>query len=94
MQSNQTLKSSELQNLRVKHPQIQYLDAFISDVTGYIRGKRIPIDEAEKIFDVGLQLPESSLLLDSLGDSSDPCGRGISDGDPDGTMHPIPEKCC
>ncbi len=82
--------STELDRLRTKHPEIEYLDAIFPDMNNYIRGKRIPVDEANKLYRDGMQIPESSYLLDYEGASNDPCGRGFSDGDPDGTMFPIP----
>ena len=82
---------TELDRLREKYPNIDYLDAIFPDMNNYIRGKRIPVDEANKLYRTGMQIPESSFLLDYEGASGDPCGRGFSDGDPDGSMFPIPD---
>jgi len=79
------------------HPETRALDAIFADLCGIVRGKRYPIDEADKIFAEGLGFPGSAMLLDVLGESHDPCGRGFSDGDPDvlakavpGTLKPVP----
>ena len=53
------------------------------------RGKRYPIDLADKIFTDGMMLPGSSVLLAVTGDSHDPEGLGFSDGDPDEVAIPI-----
>lgn len=79
----------ELEILIDQYPQVEFVDAIIQDLNGYIRGKRFPVKDAGKIYTSGVQIPESTVLLDFFGESSDPCGRGFSDGDPDGTLRPI-----
>ena len=80
-----------------RHPDTQYLDAILCDLSCVIRGKRYPVDMAEKVFSGGMMLPGSSFLLAVTGDSHDPEGLGFSDGDPDevgipiaGTLAPAP----
>jgi len=65
------------------HPEIAYLNAVFTDQCGTVRGKRIPVEEADKIFTDGLQLPMSVYFLDVTGVNEDIHGRGYSDGDPD-----------
>ena len=71
------------------NPGIDYLNAVFTDQCGTVRGKRVPVSEAPKIFSNGLQLPMSVYFLDVTGVNEDICGRGFSDGDPDGTAFPI-----
>lgn len=71
------------------HPEVSYLNTVFSDQCGTVRGKRVPLGEAAKIFTDGLQLPLSIYFLDVTGSNEDICGRGWSDGDPDGTAYPI-----
>ncbi len=80
---------SELETVQTQYPEIDFVDAIIPDLNGFIRGKRFPIKDAAKIYSSGVQIPESVVLLDFFGESSDPIGRGFSDGDPDGTLRPI-----
>lgn len=80
----------ELERFLAEHPHIRHIDALFVDLCGIIRGKRYPRDELEKLFSKGLQIPTSIYLLDVTGESLDPCGRGFSDGDPDGTAVPVP----
>src|SRR5262249_7465550 len=61
-----------------------------SDICGRPRGKRCPADKLASLYSEGMQSPQSHFLLDTNGDSSDPAGRGFSDGDPDTTLHPVP----
>jgi glutamine synthetase len=71
------------------HPDIAYLNAVFTDQCGTVRGKRIPLSDASKVFTSGLQLPMSVYFLDVTGVNEDICGRGFSDGDPDGNAFPI-----
>ncbi len=66
-----------------QNPKTRYIDAFYSDLSGVIRGKRFPVSSAEKIFKTGVMVPGSCFLLSVTGESFDPCGLGFSDGDPD-----------
>ncbi len=71
------------------HPEVAYLNAVFTDQCGTVRGKRMPLAEAGKVFTDGLELPMSVYFLDVTGENEDIHGRGFSDGDPDGTAHPI-----
>ena len=77
------MSTTALKDYLGQHPQTRYLDAFYSDLSGVIRGKRYSIDNAEKIIESGMMMPGSAFLLSVTGESMDPCGLGFSDGDPD-----------
>jgi|TARA_B100001964_G_scaffold193423_1_gene216591 glutamine synthetase len=79
----------ECENFFKKNPKTKYLDCIISDLSGIIRGKRLPIKDASKLFTEGMQLCYSTFLLDVSGYCPDADGRGFSDGDPDATYYPI-----
>lgn len=72
------------------HPDTVSVDAIFADLSGVVRGKRYPIEYLSKIFDGSMALPASVFLLDTLGRSHDPEGRGFSDGDPDAVVKVIP----
>lgn len=72
-----------------KHPDVETFDAILPDLCGVIRGKRIARAGLENIYVKGFQIPASSVLLDVRGDTNDPEGRGVSDGDPDVTARPV-----
>ncbi len=80
----------DLKAFLAQHPDTQYLDVLFVDICGIVRGKRYPRPEMEKVLSSGMQIPYTVYLLDVTGDSSDPCGRGFDDGDPDGTGLPVP----
>lgn len=75
-------------------PQIQSIDAVLVDINGVLRGKRLPVNEAGRLFDSGMQIPRSVYLMDPRGEMTNPFGRGFGDGDPDGTAWPIPGTIC
>jgi glutamine synthetase len=81
---------AELAALLRRNPEISFIDAVMADLCGVLRGKRFPVGEAAKLFEVGMQIPLSIYLMDAKGEMANPFGRGIDDGDPDGTSWPVP----
>jgi len=80
----------EAQSFLDAHPDIQYLDAFVFDMNCIVRGKRYPRADIPHLYEKGLLLPYSAMVVDVTGDTSDAGGIGFSDGDPDGTLRPVP----
>ncbi len=72
------------------NPELRFIDALLVDVNGILRGKRIPLSDAARLFEAGMQIPSSAYLMDPRGEMTTPFGRGIADGDPDGTAWPLP----
>ena len=79
----------EVSQFLAMHPDVETFDTILPDLCGVIRGKRIARDGLEKIYKNGFQIPASSVLLDVRGDTDDPEGRGVSDGDPDVVARPV-----
>jgi glutamine synthetase len=75
-------------------PEIHEVDAVLVDINGILRGKRLPVTEADRLFESGMQIPQSVYLMDPRGEMTNPFGRGIGDGDPDGTVWPLPQTVC
>tara|TARA_B100000686_G_scaffold165591_1_gene173215 strand:- start:196 stop:1575 length:1380 start_codon:yes stop_codon:yes gene_type:complete len=76
------------------HTNIRWVDFIYSDLTGVIRGKRVPLLEASKVFKEGIQLPVSAHFLDCLGgitniDEDTNFRKGFDDGDHDNLWKPI-----
>src|SRR5260221_6377592 len=71
-------------------PDVREVDALLIDINGIPRGKRFPVAETDRLFESGMQIPQSIYLMDPRGEMTNPYGRGIGDGDPDGTAWPIP----
>ena len=84
----------EFEALVQRHPGLESVDAVLVDICGAIRGKRLPIADAHRLFETGMQLPKSVYLMDAKGEMVNPFGRGFGDGDPDGTAWPVPGTIC
>jgi glutamine synthetase len=72
------------------NPGVEFVDAIVVDISGTIRGKRLPVSDAGRLFETGMQLPRSVYLMDIKGEMVNPFDRGVGDGDPDGTSWPLP----
>ena len=79
----------EFERLVAKNPHVHSLDAVLVDINGVLRGKRLPIGDADRLFETGMQIPRSVYLMDPRGEMTNPFGRGFGDGDPDGTAWPL-----
>lgn len=80
----------ELDRFLLENPEVRYIDAMFPDICGIVRGKRLTLRHAKQLFSGGLQMPGSMLLLSVTGSCMDPLGYGVSDGDPDIAIEPIP----
>ncbi|MGI9318836.1 MAG: glutamine synthetase family protein [bacterium] len=81
--------SDQLSSFLSKHPETRYLDVYYPDLSCVFRGKRYPIQQAEKIFKSGMMSPGGGFLLAVTGECMDPEGMGFSDGDPDEVGMPV-----
>ena len=79
----------DFNNFITENKKVKYLDVILGDLSGIIRGKRIPIADADKIFKSGVQFCYSTFLLDTSGYCPDAEGRGFTDGDPDANYFPV-----
>lgn len=70
------------------HPDVKFVDAFLSDLNGVLRGKRLPAKQALKIFDNGLRLPRSLIGVDIWGYDVMANGLVLETGDVDGLCYP------
>lgn len=61
-------------------PELEYVDAVLADFCGTLRGKRLRIEEAGKLFESGMQIPLSIQLMDAHGEMANPFGRGYGAG--------------
>jgi len=80
---------TEWQAFLAHHPDLVGLDAFIIDANGNALGKRLAIEDADKLFEEGIQFSACAPIADCRGLGHNPQGIGASDGDPDGTALPI-----
>jgi glutamine synthetase len=85
-----SLARIEFDALLLSEPSVEFVDAVLADICGTLRGKRLAVGEAGRLFEAGMQIPLSIYLMDAHGEMTNPFGRGFGDGDPDGTAWPIP----
>ena len=68
----------------------RFVDAFVIDVNGLARGKRLPADDWTHAAGLGVAFSASALVLDAQGNAQGPLGIGTADGDPDAWGKPVP----
>jgi glutamine synthetase len=68
----------------------RFIDVFVADVNGLLRGKRLPATAWPRLATDGVAFSRSALILDASGAVQGPLGLGTENGDPDGTAHPVP----
>jgi glutamine synthetase len=71
-------------------PATRFVDAFVIDMNGIARGKRLPLADFLAARATGIAFSASALLLDAQGNAQGPLGYGTQDGDPDAQGHPVP----
>lgn len=74
-----------------KNPSIDTLEAFVVDVNGMLRGKKIPKASSGKVFKGAMRLPVSAFAVDAFGQDVLAAGLVAETGDNDGTCIPIME---
>ena len=67
--------AGELERLLAAHPRTEFIDPLVADLCGGFRAKRMPIDQAGKLFSQGIEMPYALHLIDATGDSCDPLER-------------------
>jgi len=82
-------QNKELSLFLESHPSLESLELLVPDMNGIIRGKRITVDEADTLYENGLNFPAATHLLDSSGNVIDDLILGTDDGDPDFTARPV-----
>lgn len=81
---------ASLQDFLNDNPDIVEIDAVFPDLSGRLRGKRVPRFAAAALASGGLMIPQAIMALTTPGECLDADGRGISDGDPDGVGILVP----
>jgi len=70
-------------------PEVKFVDAFLADLNGVLRGKRLPAKAALKLFETGLRLPRSLVGVDVWGADVFDNGLVLEAGDGDGLAAPV-----
>lgn len=85
--TNARLTIDEAQAFLDANPAVQWIDAFIFDMNGIPRGKRIRRTDLLGVAKSGLMMPTSVFIMDSLGNCVEETGRLWETGDPDHQFH-------
>ena len=95
--TNARLTIDEAQAFLDANPAVQWVDAFLFDMNGIARGKRIPRSDLLGVVKNGLMMPTSVFIMDPLGNCVEETGRLWETGDRDhhchllsGTLVPVP----
>lgn len=73
-----------------RYPKIKTLEVFAVDVNGVLRGKKMPVSAAKKLFESGLRMPRSIFAVDIWGQDVLPAGLVAETGDNDGICRAVP----
>jgi glutamine synthetase len=76
-------------NFLAAAPDLKFVDAFLVDMNGVARGKRLPAKGAMKVFEGGLRLPRSIVGVDIWGTDVFDNGLVVDTGDQDGVCVPL-----
>lgn len=85
-------QASEAAYFLEAHPSLEYVEAFVTDVNGIARGKRIPASALTRLYESGLCLPASTLVLDVWGNEVEETGLVFATGDADHHCHPVADS--
>jgi glutamine synthetase len=83
-------RDSPLERFLARHPDVRFFDAYVNDLNGVERGKRIDRAGMAAVFERGMPLPGSMFALDIEGGTVEATGLGFADGDADRPCKPIP----
>lgn len=73
----------------LSNPDMQFVDAFLVDLNGVLRGKRLRAGAALKCFESGLRLPRSTVATDVWGGDVQDSELLFESGDRDGLCVPV-----
>jgi len=80
----------ELEAFLAAHPDIGNFDLLLPDINGIMRGVRAPRADMPGLFESGVYMSASTMLLDSRGLLPEGLAIGLGDGDPDYPCRPVP----
>src|SRR5699024_2039390 len=80
---------AEVQRFLDTTPQPRFVEVYVVDVNGLMRGKRLPVAALPKLYDKGLCLPASTVVLDIHGREVEATGLVMDTGDADHMCHPV-----
>jgi glutamine synthetase len=85
--TNTRLTTDEAKAFLDANPVVQWIDAFVFDMNGIPRGKRIRRSDLLGVVKSGITMPTSVFIMDPLGNCVEETGRLWETGDPDHHCH-------
>ncbi len=82
--------STELEGFVEAAPDLEFVEVYVIDINGIMRGKRLPPRSLSRVYEKGLCLPASTLLLDIRGKEVEATGMVLDTGDGDHYCWPVP----
>ena len=79
-----------IDTLLAQHPDIETVEALITDCNGAARGKWLPIKKLSALLSDGIKLPKSAVAQDAWG--RDVPRIALDNGDPDGWCQAVPDS--
>ncbi len=76
--------NTPIERLEADHPEVDAVFACICDLNGVMRGKRLPVDQIDKVRSGGLRMPLSLLGMDIWGEDVEGSDLVFDTGDADG----------
>ncbi|MCI4661691.1 MAG: glutamine synthetase family protein [Neomegalonema sp.] len=73
---------------RTRHPDLEAIEVFTTDLNGLSRGKLMPVEAMGKLGEGAAKLPVSALAMTIQGTDVEGVGIAIEVGDPDGVLIP------
>jgi len=72
------------------HGRPDRVELMLCDINAILRGKWLPGEDEGKLAEGGVRLPLSTYAPNIMGEEVEATGLGISVGDPDGRLYPVP----
>ena len=88
--SDKSTVPKEVQQFLARTPRPEFIEAFMVDINGMPRGKRIPLRELPQVYEKGMLLPRSIPLVNISGDDVEATGQVSDTGDRDTFCYPVP----
>ena len=80
----------ECETFLAQHPDVRAIDLLIGDLSGVLRGKRVPADQLPAVIVEGLRMAGSLFALDITGENVDETGLTADEGEMDRICRPVP----
>lgn len=89
-QGTRRVPQDEAATFLERHPDTAFIETVLVDLNGIARGKRLPVSALRRIYESGVNLPASTVVLDVWGRDVEASGLIFETGDADHPCWPVP----